>query len=323
MFDRSALASLQQLLLFMGAAVLAVWIWWIWPHSPVAAVAVAFASVTGHAWVLAAEFFLIPVLRAGDTTPCASAAELIRAWMVEVVHAWRVFAWRQPFHWRSIPDVLHGPRVHHRTGVVLIHGIICNRGFWTPWLQKLNTDGRAFVAVNLEPVFTGIDDYVDLLEQAVIKVEHSTGRPPLLVCHSMGGLVARAWLRRTDVARIERVVTIGSPHSGTWYARFSLVPNGRDMDPNGPWMARLNGAWTRQQAARFTCWYSNCDNIVQPPAAATLEGADNRLVRGAAHIELAFHPEVIRGTLAMLRDDATADSLTCDSGSTQAKQTWD
>jgi len=323
MVDRSALASLQQLLLFTGAAILVMWLWWMWPHSPVAAIAVAFASVTGHAWVLAVEFFLIPVLRASDATPRASSAELIRAWMVEVVHAWRVFAWRQPFHWRSFPDVLHGPRVKQRTGVVFIHGIICNRGFWTPWLRQLNTDGRAFVAMNLEPVFPGIDDYVNLLEQAVIKVERSTGRPPLLVCHSMGGLVARAWLRQNDVARIEHVVTIGSPHSGTWYARFSLVPNGRDMDPNGPWMAQLNAEWTPQQAARFTCWYSNCDNIVQPPVAATLRGADNRLVRGAAHIELAFRPEVMRGTLAMLRDDVSADYLTRDSGSTPARRTGD
>ncbi len=177
-----------------------------------------------------------------------------------------------------------------------------------PWLEQLNTDGRAFVAVNLEPVFTGIDDYVNLLEDAVLKVERSTGRPPLLVCHSMGGLVARAWLRRTDLARVERVVTIGTPHNGTWYARFSRVCNGPEMDPNGPWMAQLNGAWTPQLAARFTCWYSNCDNIVQPPLAATLPGADNRLVQGAAHIELAFRTEVMQGTLAMLRDDASADS---------------
>ena len=124
----------------------------------------------------------------------------------------------------------------------------------------------------------------------------------------MGGLVARAWLRRTDLARVERVVTIGTPHNGTWYARFSRVCNGPEMDPNGPWMAQLNGAWTPQLAARFTCWYSNCDNIVQPPLAATLPGADNRLVQGAAHIELAFRTEVMQGTLAMLRDDASADS---------------
>jgi triacylglycerol lipase len=41
-------------------------------------------------------------------------------------------------------------------------------------------------------VFGGIDDYAPLIEQAVQQVTQATGRPPLLVCHSMGGLAARA-----------------------------------------------------------------------------------------------------------------------------------
>jgi hypothetical protein len=52
--------------------------------------------------------------------------------------------------------------------------------------------------------------------------------------------------------------------------------------------------------ALFVCWYSNCDNVVFPPSVGQLEGADNRLVLGAAHVQLAFTPEVMQSTLALL-----------------------
>jgi triacylglycerol esterase/lipase EstA (alpha/beta hydrolase family) len=135
----------------------------------------------------------------------------------------------------------------------------------------------------------------------VHRVTVATGAPPVLVCHSMGGLAARAWLRRYHAhERVAHVVTIGSPHHGTWLARFGRAPNGRQM--------RIDDAWLRELArgepaaqGRFTCWYSNADNVVFPPSTATLPGADNRLVRGAAHVDLAFRPEILEHTFALAR----------------------
>ena len=51
---------------------------------------------------------------------------------------------------------------------------------------------------------------------------------------------------------------------------------------------------------RFVCWYSNADNIVFPAATATLLGADNRHVPGVSHVAMAFHPQVMCETLALL-----------------------
>ena len=53
----------------------------------------------------------------------------------------------------------------------------------------------------------------------------------------------------------------------------------------------------------FTCWYSNCDNIVFPASVATLPGADNRFVPGVAHVELAFDERVFEHALDALRDE--------------------
>jgi triacylglycerol esterase/lipase EstA (alpha/beta hydrolase family) len=113
----------------------------------------------------------------------------------------------------------------------------------------------------------------------------------------MGGLVARAWLRKHGgTGRAAHVVTIGSPHHGTWIARFSRVVNGHQM--------RIGCTWLRELGAPaphvpFTCWYSNCDNVVFPASTATLQGADNRLIAGAGHIDLAFRDDVMAHTFAL------------------------
>ncbi len=177
-------------------------------------------------------------------------------------------------------------------------------------MQRLTRENRAFVAVNLEPVFSSIDSYVPILDHALSRVKASTGLTPLLVCHSMGGLVARAWLaqhcergeHRHDP--VYRVVTIGCPHHGTWLARFSHTPNGRQMREGSDWIEDLQASWAEGSAGlpphRFTCWYSNADNIVMPSSSGALRGADNRLVQGVGHVALAQRTEVIEGTLAYL-----------------------
>jgi len=298
--DRSALARLQQCTTAAAVAGAAAWFAWHVRSSLVAACIGAVLILFCYSPVLALEFaFLRRVIR-HDPVPQPDGRQLIRAWWRETVHGWQVFYWRQPFRWRAVPDSL-GAQTHGRRGVVFIHGFVCNRGFWTPWLHALRADNRAFVAVNLEPVFGSIERYPAIVEAAVRQVTASTGLPPVLVCHSMGGLAARAWLRSIGYAsRVHRVITIGSPHRGTWLARFSRLANGRQMQRSGEWLEQLARDEAGAALPPFTCWYSNCDNIVFPPSTCTLPHADNRLVTGAAHVELAFRPEVMQGSLALV-----------------------
>jgi hypothetical protein len=138
------------------------------------------------------------------------------------------------------------------------------------------------------------------IDEAVERVRRRTGRPPVLVCHSMGGLAARAWWRATQGRRaIARLVTIGTPHRGTWLARFSAAPMG------GRCSCAATGSQARAGRSRAalpptTCWYSNCDNVVFPADTATLPHADNRFVPGVPHVALAFDRECMEATLALI-----------------------
>jgi pimeloyl-ACP methyl ester carboxylesterase len=208
----------------------------------------------------------------------------------------------QPFRSESIEDYL--PQ-NDRRGVVFIHGLACNRGLWTPWLKELRAQGHAFIAVNLEPVFGSIDDYAAIVDAAVQRVRKRTGLSPVLVCHSMGGLAARAWLRNASAdVNVHRIVTIGTPHHGTTLARYSIGINGSQMRINSEWLRELESREVAQGYARFICWYSNSDNVVIPAATGSLRGADNRLIPAVGHVALAFCPEVMFATLSMITDSA-------------------
>lgn len=297
----SSLARLLQLSVCVQVAAAVLWAAWRWPASPQQAVfGVAVIALLGPI-VLAIEAVLsAAVNRADARVPAPSTAQVLHAWLAESGYLFAAFWWRQPLRWRAVEDHLD-ERCAGRTGVVLVHGFMCNRGFWNAWMRRLHAQGHPYVAVNLEPVFASIDAYATIVEQAVRRVEQLTGRPPLVICHSMGGLAVRAWWRaHGDGRTLAGLVTIGSPHGGTWMGRFSRMPNGRQMRLDSPWVRELARHEARHPLPPTTCWYSNCDNIVFPAATAAMEHADNRFVAGQPHVALAFHPEVMDGCMELL-----------------------
>lgn len=259
-------------------------------RQPIAAVLGALAILASYMLVLAIEFAALAHANRHDPAPKATASHLIRAWWLEVRSAPRVFCWRQPFFSRRWPD--SETRIEGRRGVVLIHGFICNRGIWNPWLERLSADGVPFAAVNLEPVLGSIDEYVVLVEAAVAQIEALTGLAPVVVAHSMGGLALRRWWCVPGHARrVHHAITLGTPHAGTALARFAITPNGRQMRRHGAWLKELAAREGPETAANCTCFYSHADNIVFPASTAAWPGAIHRHLTATPHVAMVDHPE--------------------------------
>ncbi len=293
------LARLQALVTFAWLATLLAWVLF---HraSPGAALGGAIAIAMAHAWVLALEFLALCWVSRSDAVPVATARQLWRAWCSETWVAPQVFCWHQPFRSQRFPDLL-APRHQGRRGVVLVHGYLCNRGVWNLWLERLQSEDRPFIALDLAPIFAPIESHVQALDAAVARMTQATGLPPLLVGHSMGGLVMRAWLQQARAPeRVHRLVTLGTPHRGTWTAHFGYSPNAHQMQPGHPWLEALNADVPTSWPRHFVCLHSNADNMVFPPSHSRLAGADNRLLPGLAHVQMAWRPEVVTAVLACL-----------------------
>ena len=293
---------LQTLTLLLATGLLAMlWSWWagsvgLW------LVLLALWLALVHVPAMALEFALQRRLNRDDPAPPARFGEWLRAWAAEAVGALRVFGWQQPWRWRRFADHLPADAAGRR-GLILVHGFVCNRGIWNDWWPRLRARRVPCIALNLEPVFGSIDAYAPSIEAAVQRMTQATGRAPLLVGHSMGGLALRAWMRDFDgEARAHGVVTIGTPHQGTWLARFGLAPNARQMRRGSEWLRRLARQEPTARYRRFTCFYGHCDNIVFPASTATLPGADNRHLCGHAHVHLLRHPAVLDTVLQRLAE---------------------
>jgi len=332
------LAFLQRsLALILGILIVAVA--WSAPQDTafVRASLVALFMVAAYAAVLALEFALMHLQNGRDPTPRAAVRAVLRAWWHELLAAPKVFGWRQPWRSRSSPDMIladgdpavtqelaeaSGPPNHGSLGtarpvpssvpVLLVHGFVCNRGLWLPWLLELRRRGVPYVAVDLEPVFGSIDAYAERIETAVTRLEAMRRGAPIVVAHSMGGLAVRAWWAQPgNLLRVRHLLTLGTPHHGTWLARFGLAANTRQMRMDSDWLRQLQATeasdWSTR-CRRITCFYSHCDNIVFPARRACLAGADNRHLPGCAHVQMADHPapraELMRRLAAIDQSDA-------------------
>ena len=263
-------------------------LWWILP--PLQMVLVIAGLFAGIRFVLAlATFFLSWTFR----TPKAPPMKLgplsgVRLVLYEYLSFMRAFFVLQPFErlFRSMRRAdTSGAR---ETPVIFIHGFLCNGGYWQPLIRRLRREFRHLYTVNLEPPLASINRYARDLAQSVEEICRHTGATRVvLVGHSIGGLVARAYVQRYGGAeRVLRIVTLASPHHGSHAARFAAGINAQQMRPGSAWLENLNAE--PRAGVPITSIYSVDDNLVVPQDSARLDGAVNKPVQGVGHLAIAL-----------------------------------
>jgi len=187
--------------------------------------------------------------------------------------------------------------------VLLIHGYGCNSGYWRPMSDQLRAAGINHYGIDLEPPGAAIDEFAPQVQAAVEHLCTVTGSPRVIIlAHSMGGLVARAYLRRHGADRIARVITLGTPHHGTVLADLGPGSNAVQMRCGSDWLGALAAFETagdaNLQRNLFCSIYSVHDNIVAPQNSSELPGARNLVFGAIGHVALGRHPEIVRCALA-------------------------
>jgi pimeloyl-ACP methyl ester carboxylesterase len=201
-----------------------------------------------------------------------------------------LFSVIQPFErfWMGSDRI--GPPQSGEIPVLLVHGYLCNRGVWW-WLRgRLRKTGFAVATVNLEPPHGGIDALADQLQHRITDLRAETGTPRvILICHSMGGLVARALLARHGSEHIALLLTLATPHHGTWLARYGPGRNAREMRPASDWIAALPPI--AKDTPVVSAW-SPVDNFILPQDASRLAGAREVTLPPLTHLAIAFSPAI-------------------------------
>ncbi|RLK45882.1 esterase/lipase family protein [Cupriavidus plantarum] len=258
-------------------------------------------------------------LMPADTRPAPlGIARALRCYASECMVVFRMFNWLQPFRSRlKIPPSADASPGRDAPTVLLVHGYGCNHAVWLDMAPHLAAAGYRCETIDLEPVLGDIDDYAAPLLARMHDIATRTGRPPLLVCHSMGGLAARAAQVRAvhstgSEAPCSGIVTLGSPHHGCVLARHGSGLNARQMRWLSPWLRALADAETTAQRARIVSIFSWHDSIAGPAGTSWLEGARHVALRGIGHVSLLRHPDAIAATLdalAMLATRATGANI--------------
>jgi len=274
---------------------------WTWPISIALLTAAAGLLITPHLFVIV-SLIVAWISGRGTDNRALRPADWLSAGLTEPVQFCRALAAMMTVRRRLRAGFEQPNAGCPSPPVLLIHGIACNHGVWRGWFEPLRAAGFSCVrAIDLEPIFADIDRHAADVALELRNMQcRSSGARVAIIAHSMGGLVARAALRITGPGVISSIVTIGSPHHGTAWARLAPFQPTRQMRPGSSWLQVLNSSQEGSWQAPMTSIYSMQDEFIVPPRSAMTAGAQNHELHGLGHLGIIASPECIKLTLAAL-----------------------
>ena len=172
-----------------------------------------------------------------------------------------------------------------RCPVLLLHGIGCNGGVWTGMRAFLEREGIGPVyAMSYGPPFIAIPTTAPQIAAKIAQIERDTGASRVvIVAHSMGGLVARSYLRAHGPSHVKRLVTIGTPYAGSMHAGLMSGASLVDMRPGSPYLAALAQPTDSERAVPTVSIWSWHDTMVTPQGSSRLPYGENVVLAKVAH----------------------------------------
>ncbi len=170
--------------------------------------------------------------------------------------------------------------------VVFVHGLAANRSSFLPLQAYLRWHGYT------RQLSIGYRSRGSLEKLAIelkkrIDGQIQGGRIDI-VAHSMGGLIARCYVQQLGgERRVDRLITLGTPHGGTHAANFVPAALVRQLLPGSPFIETLNSQ-PAPAALQMTSIVAGRDLLVQPVDSARCQFGDAIHFDEHGHLELLF-----------------------------------
>jgi triacylglycerol lipase len=153
-----------------------------------------------------------------------------------------------------------------RNPVLLVHGISDTEAVFHKMAGYLRQ--RAWSVYTLDLVPNNGDAGLDVLAKQVANYVAANFAPEQtldLVAFSMGGIVSRYYIQRLGgINRVQRFLTISSPHYGTVIAYGSQRPGCLQMRPNSAFLKDLNADAVMLKQLNFTSIWTKYDLMIVP-----------------------------------------------------------
>lgn len=188
--------------------------------------------------------------------------------------------------------------------VLLIHGIddthAIFRGMRT-YLEQSNWEVHGLDLtpnngdVGLDQLAKQIDRYVTQTFAAEQAID--------LVGFSMGGIVSRYYVQRLGgLGRVQRFVTISSPHHGTWTGYCRQNPGANQMQPKSAFLVDLAQDLRSLERINFTSIWTPLDLMILPASSSEMPIGKNQKIWVPSHAQMVIHQKSLAAIAAALSE---------------------
>ncbi|WP_104164022.1 triacylglycerol lipase [Cryobacterium sp. N22] len=180
-----------------------------------------------------------------------------------------------------------------RAPVLIIPGIYESWHFMRPLIDALHEHGHPVHVVT--PLHTNRRPVVPSAEIVADYVRQRDLHGVVIVAHSKGGLIGKYLMTQLDPDnRVERMVAVSTPFSGSRYARYMPTPSLRDFAAKHPDLLALSA--DERLNGRVVSIFGRFDPHI--PEGSILPGAENVRIDTGGHFRILSHPDTIRQVLA-------------------------
>ena len=176
--------------------------------------------------------------------------------------------------------------------LIFVHGLRGNRGnfllmAWYLWLLGRKRSYRVHFDAG-----QSVEDMTDVLARFINDVRRVTGKKRVdIVAHSLGGIVVRLAISKYRLSRcVGTLITLGTPHHGTYSARYANTAITREIQPDSRLIKDL-GRRPWPTGVRGVTFWSRSDLMVLPPESAAVDGTEKIEVTPFTHYSYLIDPK--------------------------------